>query len=131
MVIFSVWLSVVGTVPSGLCSATGLSVLNVTMSVLGMGSDVACAPSCLSTVSTAQLPPQQSNCNSYQDTAVCGLLAATNVGALNASVTCTTDGVPSMDPCLWSGVGCNNGVLTSLSIQEVGMEGMTSIPCAS
>ena len=69
-------------------------------------------------------------CPSYQDDAICGIVAATNIQSRpdKAMWSCTVDGLPSTDPCsspVWSGVYCSyDGSIVQLQSFEFGLTGM-------
>lgn len=62
-----------------------------------------------------------------QDAALCGLIAGTNIGSIPnyEEWTCSTSGITTTDPCLnvWSGVLCDEGVVTSLDLINQGIIG--------
>ena len=66
-------------------------------------------------------------CASYQDMALCGVIAATNIGQSYSSWSCTTDGRTRTNPCdpnrgSWSSLSCANGVVTYISMSYLSGE---------
>lgn len=124
-------LSTVGIVPSGLCAASGLTTLAITTAAtddyyLPGNSDVWCAPSCLSHIANSQVPSYSSSCPAYQDTALCDIIAGTDIASLvgMSMWSCGTDGQTTTDYCLWNGITCNNdGGITILDVEDLGVSG--------
>ena len=116
----------VGGISSEICKLRGLSTLNVENNP-----DLHCYPSCLNAMTikmtTDSSIVSNSICATYQDIALCGLIAATSIGQSYSSWSCTTDGRTRSNPCdplrgAWSGLSCSNGQVTSISIS--GLSGM-------
>ena len=63
-------------------------------------------------------------CASYQDMALCGLIAATNIGQLYSAWSCTTDGRTRTNPCSlnndnWGGLNCFGGNVVSIMLSNL------------
>jgi len=117
-----------GTVPSTLCSITSLTNINVAYS--GTNTGITCAPQCLTTVTTRIL--SSTYCPTFQDDALCGFIAATNINAISgySQWSCTTLGVTTTNPCntsSWSGLACLNGYVGSITINGIGISGKLCI----
>ena len=80
------------------------------------------SPICLATVSNRIIPP------SFQDEAICGFIAATNIEYISNGWSCTTDGIPMTDPCsgagFWDGIMCNGYAVSDLHFSGYGLIGM-------
>ena len=93
--------------------------------------DLACIPSCLKMMSvkltTDVTIVSRPICASSQDTALCGLIAATNIGQSYSAWSCTTDGRTRTNPCdpirgSWSSLSCENGVVTYIGLSGISGE---------
>jgi hypothetical protein len=113
-----------GTVPSGLCSISGLTKFDFSFNPL-----ISCYADCLSTVTTLvtsvyDCPP------TTQDIGMCGFIAATNVASKSGydEWACDTTGFTSSDPCVgpWTGVTCTSSAVTNMTLYNEGLTG--SIP---
>ena len=122
--------SLAGTVPSSLCDISVLTQLEITASA--SNSLVSCAPECLTTVSSRELPSDiRTNCPSPTDDALCAFIAATNIASI-ASYTnwqCTTDGYTDTDPCdvPWVGVSCTGDSIGSIAMNSKGIIGKSKV----
>ena len=66
--------------------------------------------------------------NPTQETAICDIVAATNIGSIYAEWSCTSDHQPSSEVCDWPGVNdCNSGVVTVLLLDATALTGMLLI----
>ena len=106
-----------GAVPRSVCNA-GFAYNSIKLN----NSGVDCYPGCLETIGAladaggtmmpSVCPPTD------QDTALCGVVAATNGQSLFSEWACRTDGVTVTDPCdpgyFWAGLTCTDGVVTRL-----------------
>lgn len=79
------------------------------------------SPKCLTTVSNRIIPP------SFQDEAICGFIAATNIEYISNGWSCTTDGIPMTDPCsgagFWDGITCGGSTVYWLSLSMRSLRG--------
>ena len=66
---------------------------------------------------------------SFQDNAICSLIAATNVESLLFTLlwSCTSSGTTSSNPCnilsLWGGISCTGGYISAISLSGAGLTG--------
>ena len=118
----------IGHVPSSLCDIPVLSNLQITNN--DSNPFIRCAPSCLTTVTNSVLPSTVLDaCPSFQDDALCGLIAATNIESLTNynEWSCDTDGFTITDPCaiiVWDGVICNDGYVSSVNLESITLSGI-------
>lgn len=66
--------------------------------------------------------------SSGTQTALCALVAATNVGAFRPTWSCTSSGTVTTQPCsggtsVWACVTCSGGDVTSISLNGIGLTG--------
>ena len=113
--------STTGTVPHSLCSISTLLLLDLS------STDISCAPTCLTTVSTNAMPSTvKETCPAAVDDAFCGLIAATNIASISnyTEWSCTTDGLIATDACAsgseWTGVDCD---IVALDLSTIGLRG--------
>ena len=78
---------------------------------------------CASSFSSKTIP--STVCVYPQDSALCGLIAATNIHTISGKTmwSCTSLGVTSTNPCTWSGLTCVNNAVVSISIAGIGLSG--------
>ena len=110
-------LFVVGAIPNEICNSLSLQVLN-----MGVNPGLTCYPSCLSLLGNLTVDGTvhpKSICPNFQDVALCGIIAATTIGAQYGEWSCTTDGLTTSDPCdvysTWRLVTCAEGYVNSIS----------------
>ena len=87
-----------------------------------------CAPLCLTTVTSNSLP--SAICPSPQDSALCGFIAATNIGNISTHTmwSCNSSGITSSNPCdspLWTGLVCDGMSIISLTLASIGLTGIS------
>ena len=93
----------------------------------GGNTGISCSPACVSSVPNKAVPSSVCVYPSYQDIALCGLVAATNIQykACCSQWSCTTSGFTSTNPCTasWTGVICSGSTVISLNIGGYGISG--------
>ena len=62
---------------------------------------------------------------SFQDDAMCGLVASTNIETLYTMWSCDTGGSVTSDPCIgsWTGTTCNGGFVRSIILSNITLSG--------
>lgn len=64
---------------------------------------------------------------SAMDTALCGLVAATSIGAVHSEWSCSTAGIPSTSPCasgaVWPGLVCSGGNVVKIDLVSKSLTG--------
>ena len=105
-------------VPASVCHIPHLSQFQ-----LYNNPSLTCYPSCLNSATNFYYNNQLKSslrCPSAQDSGVCGLISATNVGSVHSEWSCDTSGVPSTPPCglgngsSWSMLSCVNGEVVGI-----------------
>lgn len=113
-----------GSIPSSLCSATALNDLRV--SSLSTNTQMFCSPACLTTVNTLEVP---AICTTFQDDALCGVVAATEVWSYYTDWVCNIHGLPTVNPCgngtAWNGLSCDGGYVVSIDFGGLEVAGMS------
>lgn len=113
-----------GTFPHFFCDV-GHIVSNIGLA----DSDLTCFPTCLSNVgSTLNTGNVRAGCPSLPESALCGLVAATNIGDITGHEmwTCNATGYVVGDPCVdWFGFNCVGTILT-LDLANIGLTGESS-----
>ena len=113
---------ITGYVPSSLCNISTLNNLLVTHS--DTNPLITCAPLCLTTVNSRALPATVlDSCPSFQDNALCGFIASTDIESKTSYTewSCNSIGKTNTDPCdpfssTWTGVTCRGNFIVSISM---------------
>ena len=121
-----------GFVPTSICDISSLTAFDF------HGNDqIACYADCLSNVPSMNAG-NVAMCSSYQDVAVCGLVAATDIASKSQydAWSCNASGFPSSSPCdtttaVWTGITCVDGMIVELAIAHVGIAGDVCISSPS
>ena len=65
---------------------------------------------------------------SFQDNAICGLVASTNIGSLTgySKWACSNFGNTSSNPCspVWPGVSCSSGYVSNITLISLALRGI-------
>ena len=106
--------------------------------------DLSCYASCLSDINDLQVDLSVFQCSehptsqptsqptvfvSFQDIALCGFIAATDISTMDGKSvwSCTSNGVTSSDPCdsgsVWSGLTCDGMDISEISLGAIGLQG--------
>ena len=116
---------VTGTVPSSLCKIPSLQYIDIPSG--DSNSLVTCAPLCLTTVTQRILPSTVlDTCPSFQDNALCGFIAATNIQNISgySNWSCSVNGTTTSNPCVgWYGIYCNGNSVSSIWSSFAGLTG--------
>ena len=133
-----------GSVPSALCSVTGLVYWDIENNPY-----IDCYADCLSTVPNLNANPPYSCSNitsiptatptatptaapttaaTSTDIGLCGFIAATNIESIFSQWSCDSSGVTTTDPCdpTWDGIACSRSEPSEINVQGEGLRG--SIP---
>lgn len=96
-----------------------------TISVVNVVEGVLCYPKCYSTAMFTFTRGAVTACPSKTDMALCGLLAASNLGSLDSYWSCNALGITSADPCMagWPHITCAGSDILSLSINLPALDG--------
>ena len=104
-----------------------MNTLSITTGATNTG--ITCKPSCLSSLTISTISAPATLCPSYQDAALCAIVAATNIVNLGgySDWKCTTNGFPAAVPCLpvWGGLTCigSGTTVNSIVLSGVGLTG--------
>ena len=66
-------------------------------------------------------------CHSFQDSAICGFIAATNVESMYSDWSCNVTGLTFTDPCMipnWPGVSCTDGYVGHMGVGATQLAGI-------
>ena len=65
-------------------------------------------------------------CPSFQDKAICGFIAATDIASKSGydEWSCDADGYTLTDPCSWTDLTCTGGYVSDIDIFNVQIGGM-------
>ncbi len=85
-----------------------------------------CYPSCLTSVSNRNLGGYPI-CPSFQDNALCGLIASTNIQSISgySMWSCNSTGYTTTNPCLsgsiWPRITCTNNYVSSIDVNNLSL----------
>jgi len=123
--------SFTGSIPTTLCNLTKLYSFALTASDSNIG---ICGeyPTCwgeLGGYSDVALHTCAGDTPSFQDSALCGFIAATNIASFTnyEEWSCVAGGTTSSHPCrtdaVWTGIGCTGGFVSAINVASQGIAG--------
>ena len=121
-----------GSIPSDLCSLTKITIIT---KLLLQSNKLICYPSCLSSLVSNNGYPQctasptafPTYTPSDADTALCAIVASTNINSIYPTWFCSNGQPSGTAICSWTGITCNgSNISISLSLVSISLKG--SIP---
>jgi hypothetical protein len=116
-------------VPDSLCSMNSATVSAFKLDLTHSG-NIECYSKCLSSLIMSGMMGVDSSVQQCEpppiSQALCGFIAATNIELYYPQWSCTPDGFTVTDPCVnsWTGIGCNDGIISNIGLYSSGISGM-------
>ena len=113
----------IGSIPYDLCKLLSLTYIDI------YSNQFICYPSCVTSVSNRDLGSYPV-CPSFQDNALCGLIASTNIQSISgySMWSCNSTGYTTTNPCasgsIWVGITCTNNYVSSIAIYSLSLQGI-------
>ncbi len=126
----------VGTVPASLCGIENFNYDGLYLYESGLS----CYADCLSSLMEMvhfNIDGNAQRCSYYQDSALCGFVAATNIDTVYEEWSCDANWKTTTDPCgdgeigSWRGIECVDGLISSLVLSSVPIHGTLCISQAN